>query len=185
MLWEWVGLGLVLLMTRQLVVQPAEARAVAAMLVALGVCVAAYALYDCHVEMPRKQAAYKADPDAVLKANDVDDPPGSPQRKRFEVRLADRQPLGTFGLTNSLAAFLIVPLTAGAVMVLGACAGGGPVDGRGPLLPAGGLAHRRHARFDAQPQCVCGGGGGPGPGLVDAAAAPCGGGGGPRPASSR
>ena len=33
-------------------------------------------------------------------------PPGSPERKLFESRLDNREPMATFALTNSLAAFL-------------------------------------------------------------------------------
>ena len=52
------------------------------------------------------QGEYKANPDQALRNVGLWFPPGSPERKAFEDRLANRQPMATFALTNSLAAFL-------------------------------------------------------------------------------
>ena len=106
MLWEWVGLGLGFLLTRQFIVKPREARAAAAVMVALAVAVAGYGLYQYVYEMPQTRAKYAADPDRAMREAGLWYPPDSPERERFEIRLQNREPIATFALTNSLAAFL-------------------------------------------------------------------------------
>ncbi len=104
--WEWVGLGLCFLLARQLIDTEREVRAVAAVMIALAVALAGYGLYQQAYEMPQTRAFYRANPDAALRAADWWYPPGSPQRKLFEDRLANTEPTATFALTNSLAGFL-------------------------------------------------------------------------------
>ncbi len=106
MLWEWVGMGMCFFLARQFMATPRERRAVAAVMVALAVGISGYGLYQCCYELPQTQARYKADPDRALRDAGLWFPPGSPERKAFEDRLANRQPMATFALTNSLAAFL-------------------------------------------------------------------------------
>jgi cytochrome c-type biogenesis protein CcmH/NrfG len=106
MLWEWIGLGLGFLLARQFIVTSREARAVAAVMVALAVAVAGYGLYQYVYEMPETRARYAADPDRAMRDAGLWYPSGSPDRERFEIRLQNREPIATFALTNSLAAFL-------------------------------------------------------------------------------
>ena len=106
MLWEWVGLGLCFLLARQFIVTAVEARALVAVMIALAVALAGYGLYQCFFEMPATRAIYESDPDTAIRNAGLWFPPGSPQRKLFESRLGNREPLATFALTNSLAAFL-------------------------------------------------------------------------------
>jgi hypothetical protein len=106
MLWEWIALGLAFLLARQFIVTPREARAVAAVMVALAVAISGYGLYQYVYEMPQTRARYAADPDRAMREAGLWYPPGSPERERFEIRLQDREPIATFALTNSLAAFL-------------------------------------------------------------------------------
>ena len=106
MLWEWVGMGLCFFLARQLIVTPREGRAVAAVMVALAVAVSGYGLYQCAYELPQTRAMYEADPDRALRDAGLWFPPDSPERKLFEDRLANTEPMATFALTNSLAAFL-------------------------------------------------------------------------------
>jgi O-antigen ligase len=106
MLWEWVGLGLCFFLARQFVVTPRERRAVVAVMIALAVAVSGFGLYHCVYEMPETRARYRADPDGEMRRADLWFPPGSPERKLFEDRLENTQPVATFALTNSLAAFL-------------------------------------------------------------------------------
>ena len=56
--------------------------------------------------MPHTRAEYQADPDRALRDAGLWFPPDSPERKLFEDRLANTEPMATFALTNSLAAFL-------------------------------------------------------------------------------
>jgi O-antigen ligase len=106
MLWEWVGLGLCFFLARQFIVTPRERRAVVAVMIALAVAVSGFGLYHCVYEMPETRARYRADPDGEMRRADLWFPPGSPERKLFEDRLENTQPVATFALTNSLAAFL-------------------------------------------------------------------------------
>jgi O-antigen ligase len=106
MLWEWVGLGLCYLLARQFIATAREARAVAAVMVALAVALSGYGLYQCAYEMPQTRAKYRADPDRALRDAGYWFPPDSPERKSFADRLNNVEPSATFALTNSLAAFL-------------------------------------------------------------------------------
>jgi tetratricopeptide (TPR) repeat protein len=115
MIWEWVALGLVFVLTRQLVRSRAEARALVAIMIALAVAMSLYGFYQVFVTLPADRAAYAENPDEVLRAAGQWYPPGSPERDRFEHRLASTEPLATFALTNSLAGFLAAWL----IMLLG------------------------------------------------------------------
>jgi hypothetical protein len=106
MLWEWIGMGLSYLLARQFIATAREARAVAAVMVALAVGLSGYGLYQSAYEMPQTRAHYAADPDAALRGAGLWFPPGSPERKLFESRLENPEPMATFALTNSLAALL-------------------------------------------------------------------------------
>ena len=106
MLWEWVGFGLAFFMARQLMAGPQETRAVMAVMVALAVALSGYGLYQYRIEMPATRVEYRKDPDQALRAAGLWYPPGSRERWLFEQRLESPEPLATFPLTNSLAAFL-------------------------------------------------------------------------------
>ena len=116
MLWEWVGMGMCFFLARQFIVTPRERRAVAAVMVALAVGLSGYGLYQSSYELPQTRARYEANADRALRDAGLWYPPNSPERKAFEDRLANRQPMATFALTNSLAAFLAPWL----VMLVGA-----------------------------------------------------------------
>ncbi len=77
-----------------------------AVMVALAVALAGYGLYQRAYEMPQTRRQYQADPDRALRAAGLWFPPGSPERELFVDRLNSTEPLATFALTNSLAAFL-------------------------------------------------------------------------------
>jgi len=106
MLWEWVGMGVCFFLARQFIVTSRERRAVAAVMVALAVAVSGYGLYQSYYELPQTRARYEANPDRAMREVGLWFPPGSPERKLFEDRLANTEPMATFALTNSLAAFL-------------------------------------------------------------------------------
>jgi O-antigen ligase len=120
MLWEWVGLWLCFFLARQLIVTAREARAMAAVMIALAVAVSGYGFYQRAYVFPRNRADYQADPDQTLRDNGLWSPPNSPERKRFEDRLANTEPTATFVLTNSLAGFLAPWLVVLAGMIGGA-----------------------------------------------------------------
>jgi hypothetical protein len=108
MLWEWVGLGLVFFLTRQLVRTAQEARAVVAVMFSLAVVLAVFGFYQVFVSLPADRQAYAADPEQVMQRSlgQVFEA-GSLERKRFEDRLQSTEPLATFALANSLAGFLV------------------------------------------------------------------------------
>ena len=106
MLWEWIGMGLCFLLARQFVATPREARAVVAVMVALSAGLSGYGLYQRTYELPQTRAEYAWTPTASMRDAGVWFPAGSRERWLFESRLENREPLATFALTNSLAAFL-------------------------------------------------------------------------------
>lgn len=106
MLWEWVGLGLVFFLARQLIAGRLESRAVVGVMIALAVVLSAIGMYQVFVTLPADRAAYAANPDEMLRQLGQWYPPGSPERARFEDRLNSTEPLATFALANSLAGYL-------------------------------------------------------------------------------
>ncbi|NUQ61957.1 MAG: O-antigen ligase family protein [Pirellulales bacterium] len=110
-LWEWTAVALELLLVRQLVASRREARAMAAVMLALALAEASYGHYQYFHEMPATAHKYHQDPDAALRDIGLWYPPGSPERHTFELRLGAREPIATFALTNSLAGFLVGWLT--------------------------------------------------------------------------
>ncbi len=104
--WEWTGLLFAFFLIRQFLVGAREVRALVAVMVAVGVGLSSYALYQYAVELPRSRAEYRANPDQVLRKAGLWYPPGSPERQLFESRLGSEEPHATFALTNSLAGFL-------------------------------------------------------------------------------
>src|SRR6185437_4683868 len=65
--WEWVGLGLGFFLLRQLVGSRREARAVAAVMVALAAALSAYGLHEYFVSAPQTRALYEKNPEQVLR----------------------------------------------------------------------------------------------------------------------
>ncbi len=104
-LFEWLALGLGFFLLRQFIAGEREGRAVVAVMVALAAAVACYGLYQVLFELPATRAYYFADPEGALRDLGIPAQPG-PLRELFESRLRNSEPLATFALTNSLAAFL-------------------------------------------------------------------------------
>ncbi len=76
-----------------------------------------FSLYSYTILDPQKRAAYLANPDKLLIENGISLPPDSRERELFENRLLSSvEPIGTYGLTNTLAAFLLPPLV---IIILG------------------------------------------------------------------
>ena len=113
MLWEWVGLGMLFFLARQLIRDAREVRAVVAAMIALMAAISVYGIYQYAIELPAMQRQFAADPEGMLREAGLNYPPGTPLRDLFEKRLANREPLATFALTNSLAAALAPWLVVG------------------------------------------------------------------------
>ncbi len=70
-----------------------------------------FSLFSYTVLDPQKRAEYLANPDKLLMENGLSLPAGSRERELFENRLLSSvEPIGTYGLTNTLAAFLLPAL---------------------------------------------------------------------------
>jgi hypothetical protein len=112
--WEWVALGVMYLLVRNLPRSRSESSVLAGALVATAVAVSAYGLYQANVELPLLQAEFRRDPGRILQKLNIQ--PGT----RGEVVLRNRlvesnEPWSTFALANSLAGFIVGPF----VVVLG------------------------------------------------------------------
>ncbi len=109
MAWEWGGLGLLYLLARNLPRTRAESTTLAGIMVATGVAVAAYGLYQVSVELVQLRLMFARNPDAML--TQLNFMPGSPGAVAFQNRLMNSsEPFATFALANSLAGFLVGPL---------------------------------------------------------------------------
>ncbi len=80
--------------------------------------ISVYGIYQSAVELPATQRQYEAHKEAALREAGLNYPPGTPLRDVFENRLKNREPLGTFLLTNSLAASLAPWLVVGLGIVV-------------------------------------------------------------------
>jgi O-antigen ligase/tetratricopeptide (TPR) repeat protein len=108
--WEWGAVGFGYLLLRSLPRTRAESSALALVLVATAAAVAIYGLFQASVELPALRREYLRNPVKVLLQMGVE--PGSPGQILSEKRLMEsNEPWSTFALTNSLAGFLVGPLT--------------------------------------------------------------------------
>ena len=79
---------------------------------------AGYSLYSYHVTAPRLREEFRADPEAVLAQSGLNIKKGSPEYLLFEKRvLNSTEPIGTYGLTNTLAGTLVPVLLLAAVLL--------------------------------------------------------------------
>ncbi|GIW89107.1 MAG: hypothetical protein KatS3mg108_3431 [Isosphaeraceae bacterium] len=107
--WEWVGVGLCYLAVRWLTADAAETRDWLAAILAIGFALSLYGMYQVLIVHPEMRREYLADPAAALRQAGIPDDPIA--RRQFEDRiLGSREPMATFGLANSLAVVLLVPL---------------------------------------------------------------------------
>lgn len=84
-----------------------EGRAFAAVMIAVGVILAITAMYQYFVKLPAYRQLFAENPAAMFREAQVPySPPGTPEFQRFADRLNSPEPMATFDLTNSLAAFL-------------------------------------------------------------------------------
>ena len=81
-------------------------------LLAAAMAESAFACFCYTVKDPAIRAEYRANPEKVLAENGIYFEPGSPERTLFENRLLHSvEPLGTYGLTNTLAGVLTPVIT--------------------------------------------------------------------------
>lgn len=104
-LWLWISFGLLFFTLRQLARRPSEQRAMVSVLIALGVGLSSFGVYQTVWVYPEIRAAYEENPDQALRQAGLHE--ASPtQRRHFRDRLHSTEPVGPFALTNSLAGVL-------------------------------------------------------------------------------
>ncbi len=107
--WDWGAVGILYFLIRHLPRTRGESNSLVAILVATGVAVSFYGLYQNGVELPQTRAHYRANKAEALRFLGIT--PGSSAQMLFEKRLNESsEPISTFALANSLAGFLITPL---------------------------------------------------------------------------
>jgi O-antigen ligase len=107
--WEWVGLGLMYLLLRNLPRTRNESSALAGSIVATAFAVSAYGLYQAKVELPLLQAEFERNPRQMLQRMNIE--PGGRGEEMLRNRLMYSNEIwSTFALANSLAGFIAGPL---------------------------------------------------------------------------
>ncbi len=107
---DWVAMGLVFLLARQILETERDVRAMIVVMIGLSCGMSAVAVHQYFVTIPADVAAYDAAKGSVEALYDATGQwlePGSSERMRFEARLDSRLPAATFALSNSLAGFLV------------------------------------------------------------------------------
>ncbi len=109
--WEWVALGVVYLLLRNLPRTPQRIVGAGRGSVATAVAVSVYGLYQARVELPLLQKQFKRNPQQVLQQLNIEARPGSPEELAIVNRLLySNEVFSTFALANSLAGFIVGPL---------------------------------------------------------------------------
>ena len=105
--WDHAHLLVAYFLIRQWITTDRQRHALVAVMLCAATFAASYGLYQYAFIMPANQAAFEADPAAILAANGIDPSPDNPLRILFRNRLYSTEPTATFTLTNSLAGFLV------------------------------------------------------------------------------
>jgi MFS family permease len=107
--WEWVGLGVMFLLVRNLPRTKRETSALAGVLVATAVAIAAFGVYQGLIELPDLQRKVMANPDWARRSLGIQAGTASEAAAMSRI-LSSKEPFATFALANSLAGFLVGPL---------------------------------------------------------------------------
>jgi hypothetical protein len=109
--WEWVGLGVMYFLVRNLPRTAQESSALTGAMLATAVAVSVYGLYQAKVELPELQRQFQRNPREVLQTLGFTGQPGSREEMVFRDRLLNsNEVFSTFALANSLAGFIVGPL---------------------------------------------------------------------------
>lgn len=111
--WEWLGLFLVFFIVRQLVRTPGENQRLLAALLASGVSLAVYALYQQAVELPQLRASLQEDADPQSAPAPGSLPAETVDFKIFRDRIEGEHISASFVHAESFASFLVLLLPAG------------------------------------------------------------------------
>ena len=108
--WVWWAWAVTFPVARRLLADPRRRGAMLVLVAAIAVGMAVHALHQEWVSLPESRAAFRENPERVLRMAGVNAEPGSAEWMTFENRLLDGGPTATFALANSLAAPLLVGL---------------------------------------------------------------------------
>jgi hypothetical protein len=109
-LWDWIALGAMFVLARQLIVTAQLMRAVLVVILGLACGLSAIAIHQHFITLPNDIRLYNAAKDSTEMLYEQTGqwmPAGSSVRQQFENRLNSRLPTATFALSNSLAGFLV------------------------------------------------------------------------------
>lgn len=114
--WEWLVLLMMFCLVRQLARTEGDNRRLLAAVVASGISLSAYAVYQCTIEFPQQRAEFLGDRDrlrqAIEQMEGVVLAPDDPQVQLFAERLQNSYVFATFAHPNSFAGFLVLLLPA-------------------------------------------------------------------------
>lgn len=111
--WTWISFAAAFFLLRGLIRTRVALRALVSVVLACGVGLAAFAVYEYAYTMPAARAQFERNPDQLIREIGIDAPPGSPERRQLADRIRATEPNATFALANSLAGFLIPPIVLG------------------------------------------------------------------------
>ncbi len=112
--WVWWAWAVTFPVARRLLADPRRRGAMLVLMVAIASGMAVHALHQEWISLPASRAAFRENPEQVLRMAGVNAEPGSAEWMTFENRLLDGGPTATFALANSLAA----PLSVGLVIAV-------------------------------------------------------------------
>jgi hypothetical protein len=102
-LWQFVSYATAAFLLRQLLHTPLQCRALVVVVVALASVEATHGYYEYFISKPADLAQFERNPEIYYQQAGADTPA---ERQQFRWRVESVEPLGTFGLTNSLAGLL-------------------------------------------------------------------------------
>jgi O-antigen ligase len=115
--WEWLILLIIFCLVRQLLRKPDENRRLLAAILATGVSLSAYAIYQYTFEIPQMQNEYRSKPERLRRAlmhENIFLEATDPQIEHWMSRIQSNYAFGTFAHPNAFAGYLALLLPAGA-----------------------------------------------------------------------
>lgn len=112
--WQWIAYAAMFFLARQWMVSLVAQRAFCTAMLALAVALSGLGYYQYFVSMPETRARYLEDPAEAMRQANLGEHADPQLRELFRNRVMSVEPIATFALTNSLAAFLTPWLVLGA-----------------------------------------------------------------------
>ena len=103
---QWFVLAIVVWSASQLLITRARWIATLTLFIGIGVATCQHGMYQTFVEKPNDLARFLQDPDLFVQQEGFFAPPDTASRRLLQSRLEDKEPVGPFAMTNSLAGYL-------------------------------------------------------------------------------